>query len=155
MVISSFSLNKAEKYKKRTLLNLLDNYLPLVLSIYSVSFKLHDFIEYFETMIRVWVMFTCLLRYHYNKALLIWLAMVTYWGKNNPELYKLIWQNLVIVDTYPVENAHSIIRSKTNDHDSAEKMQETAKATFQSRQAQSNFRKYLQLRNISCFHKST
>ena len=36
-----------------------------------------------------------------------------------------------------------------------EKMQETAKATFQSRQAQSNFRKYLQLRIIPCFHKSS
>ena len=106
-------------------------------------------------MIRVWVMFTCLLMHHYNKTLLIWLAMVTNWGKNNPELYKLIWKNLVIVDEYPVENAHCIIRSKTNDHDSAEKMQETAKATFQSRQAQSNFRKYLQLRIIPCFHKST
>ena len=106
-------------------------------------------------MIRVWVMFTCLLMHHYNKTLLIWLAMVTYWGKNNPKLYKLICKNLVIVDEYPVENAHNITRSKTNDHDSAEKMQETAKATFQSRQAQSNFRKYLQLRIIPCFHKST
>ena len=132
-----------------------DNYLPLVLSIYSVSFKLNDFIEYFETMIRVWVMFTCLLRHHYNKALSIWLTMVTYWRKKNPELYKLIWKNLVIVDEYSVENAHNIIRSKTKDHNSAEKMQETAKATFQSRQAQSNFRKYLQLRIIPCFHKST
>ena len=106
-------------------------------------------------MIRVWVMFTCLLRHHYNKALPIWLAMVTYWRKKNPELYKLIWKNLVIVDEYSVENAHNIIRSKTNDHDSADKMQETAKATFQSRQAQSNCRKYLQLRIIPCFHKST
>ena len=106
-------------------------------------------------MIRVWVMFTCLLMHHYNKTLLIWLAMVTYWGKNNPKLYKLICKNLVIVDEYPVENAHNITRSKTNDHDSAEKMQETAKVTFQSRQAQSNFRKYLQLRIIPCFHKST
>ena len=114
-----------EKFKKsrgieyRTLLNLLDNYIPLVLSIYSVSLKLNNFREYFEAMIRVWVMFTCLQRHHYNKAPLIWLAMVTYWRNNNPELYQLIWKNLVIFDEYPVENAHSIIRSKTNDHDSA------------------------------------
>ena len=106
-------------------------------------------------MISVWVMFTCLLRHHYNKAPLIRLEMVTYWGKNNPELYKLIWKHLVIVDEYPVENVHNIIRSKTNDHDSAEKVKENAKATFQSRQAQSNFRKYLQQRIIPCFHKST
>ena len=105
-------------------------------------------------MISVWVMFTCLLRHHYNKAPLIRLEMVTYWGKNNPELYKLILKHLVIVDEYPVENVHNIIRSKTNDHDSAEKVKENAKATFQSRQAQSNFRKYLQLRIIPCFLKS-
>ena len=100
-------------------------------------------------------MFTCLLRHHYNKAPLIRLAMVTYWGKNNPELYKLIRKNFVIVDEYPVENVHNKIRSETNDHDSAEKMKETVKATFQSRQAQSNFRKYLQLRIIPYFHKRT
>ena len=146
-----------EKFKQsrgieyRTLLNLLDNYLPLVLSIYSVSFKLNNFCEYFEAMIRVWVMFTCLQRHHYNKAPLIWLAMVTYWRNNNPELYQLIWKNLVIVDEYPVENEHSIIRSKTNDHDSAEKMQETARATFQSRQAQSNFRNYFAAKHYSMF----
>ena len=135
---------------------MLNNYLPLVLSIYSVSFKLNDFIEYFEAMIRVWVMFTCLQRHHYNKAFLIILVSHGHiLGEENPELYKLIWKNLVIVDEYPVENTHCIIRSKTNDHDSAEKMQETAKATFQSRQALSNFRKYLQLRIIPCFHKST
>ena len=84
---------------------MLDNYLPLVLSIYSVSLKLNDFTAYFETMIRVWVMFTCLLSHHYNKALLVWLAMVTYWRKNNPKLYKLIWKNLVIVDKYPADTA--------------------------------------------------
>ena len=104
-----------EKFKQsrgieyRTLLNLLDNYLPLVLSMYSVSFKLNNFHEYFEAMIRVWVTFTCLQRHHYNKAPLIWLAMVTYWRNNTPELYQLIWKNLVIFDEYPVENAHSII----------------------------------------------
>ena len=130
---------------------MLDNYLQLVLSIYSVSFKLNNFLEYFEAMIRVWVMFTCLQRHHYNKAPLIWLAMVTYWRNNNPELYQLIGKNLVIFDEYPVENAHSIIRSNTNDHDSAEKMQETARATFQTRQAQSNFRNYFAAKNYSMF----
>ena len=44
----------------RTLLNLLDNYLPLVLTIYTVTFKLNNFIEYFHAMIRIWTMFVCL-----------------------------------------------------------------------------------------------
>ena len=131
---------------------MLDNYLQLVLSIYSVSFKLNNFLEYFEAMIRVWVMFTCLQRHHYNKAPLIWFAMVTYWRNNNTELYQLIWKiDLVIFDKYPVENAHSIIRSKTNYHDSAEKMQETARATFQRRQPQSNFQNYFAAKNYSMF----
>ena len=148
-----------EKFKQsrgieyRTLLNLLDNYLPLVLSIiiFNFFYKLNNFHEYFEAIIRVWVMFTCLQRHHYNKAPLIWLAMVTHWKNNNPELLQLIWKNLVIFDEYPVENAHSIIRSKTNDHDSAEKMQGTARAAFQSRQAQSNFRNYFAAKNYSMF----
>ena len=54
----------------------------------------------------VWVWFTCLQKYHYNKAPLIRLAMVTYWRKNNHELYQLIWKNLVIFDEYLLENAH-------------------------------------------------
>ena len=130
---------------------MLDNYLPLVLSIYSVSFKLNDFIEYFKTMIRVWVMFTSMLRHHYNKALLISLAMVTYWRMNNPELYKLIWKNLVIVDKYPVENAHSIIRSKTNDHDCAEKMQETTKGYISEQTSSKKISKILAAKKYSMF----
>ena len=40
-----------------TLINLLDNYIPLVLSIYSISFKLNHFSEYFCAIIRIWIMF--------------------------------------------------------------------------------------------------
>ena len=39
-----------------TLLNLLDNYIPLVLTIYSTSFKLNNFFKYFNAMIRISVM---------------------------------------------------------------------------------------------------
>ena len=40
---------------------------------------------------------------------------------------------------------------KENDHDSAEKIQETAKATFKGTQAQSNFRNYFAANNYSMF----
>ena len=73
-----------------TLYNLLDNYIPLVLSIYSISFKLNNFSEYFRAMIRIWIMFTCLQRRHYNKAPLIWINMCSHWGKNAPQLYIII-----------------------------------------------------------------
>ncbi len=45
-----------------TLFNLLHSYIPLVLSIYSISFKRNKFSEYFRAMIRIWIMFTCLQR---------------------------------------------------------------------------------------------
>ena len=130
---------------------MLDNYLPWVLSIYSVSLKLNDFIESFETMIRVWVMFTCLLRHDYNKAPLIRLEMVTYWGKNNPELYKLIWKNLVIVDECPVENVQNVIRSKTNDHDSAEKNAGDSKGYISEQTSSKQLSKILAAKNYFMF----
>ena len=53
-----------------TLLNPLNNYIPLLLSIYSISFRLNHFSEYLLAIIRIWIMFACLQRRHYNKALL-------------------------------------------------------------------------------------
>ena len=55
-----------------TLLNLLDNYIPLVLSIYSISFKLNHFSEYFRAIVRIWIMFTCLQRRNHNNAPLVY-----------------------------------------------------------------------------------
>ena len=105
-----------------TLLNLVDNYIPLVLTIYSTTFNLNDFIEYFNAVIRIWAMFVCLERHHHNKVPLVWLAMVTYWGIHNPDLYLKLRLFLVMFDEYPVENTHSITRSKTNDSDIAEQL---------------------------------
>ena len=101
---------KCKDLEYRTLINLLDNYLPLVLTIYTVTFKLNDFHEYFYAMIRIWTMFVCFERRHYNKAPLVWLAMVAYWAIHHPLLYKMLQTSLIIFDEYPVENAHSIIR---------------------------------------------
>ena len=50
-VMTKFSKFKDLEYG--TLLNLLDNYIPLVLSIYSISFKLNNFSEYFRAIIRI------------------------------------------------------------------------------------------------------
>ena len=78
-VMKKFSRFKDLEYG--TLFNLLDSYIPLVLSIYSISFKLNNFSEYLRAMIRIWVMFTCLQRRHYNKAPLVWINMCSHWGK--------------------------------------------------------------------------
>ena len=60
------------------LLNLLDNYIPFVFTIYS-----NNVLEYFNAMIRISAMFMSLERHHYHKAPLVWIAMCTYWGIHN------------------------------------------------------------------------
>ena len=105
-------------------------------------------------MIRVWVWvwFTCLQKYHYNKAPLYLVSHGHILEEEQPltlptdleELGHLWWIS-------SGECTH--IRSKTNDHDNSEKMQETAKATFQGRQAQSNFRNYFAANNYSVFSR--
>ena len=125
-----------------TLINLLDNYIPLVLSIYSISFKLNHFSEYFRAIIRIWIMFTCLQRRHYNKAPLVWINMCLHWGKYSPHLYQLLQNYITVFDEYPVENTHSILRAQTKPSDTAEELCKKAKAIFQSKEKQSNFRSF-------------
>ena len=142
-IIRQTVIRKCSKFKNLeygTLFNLLDNYIPLVLSIYSISFKLNDFSEYFRAIIRIWIMFTCLRRRHYNKAPLVWLSMCSYWGKYSPQLFSLLQNYLVIFDEYPVENVHSIFRAQTNAFDTAEELRRKAKSIFQSKENQSHFR---------------
>ena len=123
-----------------TLLNLLDNYLPLVLSIYTITFKTNNFKEYYNAMIRIWVMFVCLKRHHYNKAPLIWLSCTNHWAKNYKELYDHFSNWPAIFDEYPVENTHSILRAQTKPSDTAEKLTNRAKSIFESKEHQTNFR---------------
>ena len=109
------------------LLNLLDNYLPLVLSIYTITFKRNDFLQYRSAMIRVWVMFVCLERRHYNKSPLVWLSCNTHWETNFPQLYNLWKKWPTIFDEYPVENTHSILQAQTHQSDTAEQLTKKAK----------------------------
>ena len=139
-VMSKFSRFKDAEYG--TLFTLLDSYIPLVLSIYSISFKLNNFSEYFRAMIRIWIMFTCLQRRHYNKAPLIWINMCSHWGKHAPQLYNLIRNYIAIFDEYPVENTHSILRSQTKGSDSADELRKKAKSIFQSKGKQSHYRSF-------------
>lgn len=139
-VLTKFAKFKDLEYG--TLLNLLDNYIPLVLSIYSISFKLNNFSEYFSAMIRIWIMFTCLQRRHYNKAPLVWINMCSHWRKYAPQLYELLCKYITIFDEYPVENTHSILRAQTKSSDTADQLRKKAKSIFQSKDKQSNFRSF-------------
>ena len=54
----------------------------------------------------------------------------------------MLQSKLVLFDEYPVENAHSIIRARTNDSDTVEQLIHKAKPSFQAEQAQTNFRQH-------------
>ena len=96
------------------LINLLDNYLPLVLSIYSTIFKSNNLDQYVDAMLRAWVMFLIFRRHHYNKAPLVWLSNVLYWKESNHPLYQVLQHHLQAVDEYGVENFHSVLRAQTS-----------------------------------------
>ena len=137
-VMTKFQNSKDIQYG--TLLNLLENYIPLVLTIYTITFKRNNFKEYFNAMIRIWVMFLCLKRCHYNKAPLGWLSNTSHWQNKYNELYEQFSTWPTIFDEYPVENTHSIIRAQTQPSDTADKLQQRAKGIFQSKTKQANFR---------------
>ena len=89
-----------------TLVNLIDNYVQLVLSVYSVVFKDSNY---------DWVMMMVFRRRHYDKALLIALSNFHYWHEKDHPLHQVIQQFLVALDEYPVENFHSVLRARKNE----------------------------------------
>ena len=110
-----------------TLLNLVDNYVPLTLSIYSVYFKADAFDQYFLAMQQVWVMYYTFQRKHYDKAPLVWLSNVAYWKYTGHPLYTLVKNNLHLTDEYPIENFHSLLRARTNEWDTPAAIQRKAR----------------------------
>ena len=137
-VLSTFSSCRDPEYG--ALINLLDNYLPLVLAIYSVIFKSNKFSDYFNSVIRVWAMFYCFNRRHYDKAPLIWLSNILYWQQFRPDIFNVIRENITLLDEYGVENTHSILRAQTKPYYSVEQLVQKAKSIFASKSEQHNFR---------------
>lgn len=110
-----------------TLVNLVDNYVPLVLSIYSIVFKCNDYELYCKSLLRIWAMFMVFHRRHYDKAMLVVLSHFMYWQENSHPMYHTLHQALAAFDEYPVENFHSLLRARTNATDSAEQISLKAK----------------------------
>ena len=131
---------KCKDIQYLVLLNLLDNYSSVVLSIYSVVFKLNDFKNYLMSFVRAWVMFVCFKRRHYDKSLLIWFGTYLYWKERHPELAHLLETFVTIFDEYVVENTHSIIRRTINLLDPMSVMVKKVKAIFANTTAQATFR---------------
>ena len=140
MVKTVFKDSKNIQYG--TLLNLLDNYCPLVLTSYSVLFKTNRFDEYYNSIIRVWILMYSFRRRHYNKLLLVWLSMIENWKSHSETdaLYQLYSRHLSAIDEATVEHMHSVIRRHTTDADTEEQMKQTIKAIFGSNARQCNFR---------------
>ena len=138
MVKTVFKDSKDIQYG--TLLNLLDNYCPLVLTSYNVLFKTNRFDEYYNSIIRVWIMMYSFRRRHYNKLLLIWLYMIENWKSHNETaaLYHLYPRNLSAIDESTVEYVHSVIRRHTTDAATEEQMKQAIKAIFGSNARQCN-----------------
>ena len=78
-VLKTFSKCKSIRYG--ILLTLLDTYIPLSITIYSVTFKTNDFKEFKRAMARIYTMFLCFHRHHYNKSPLVWFSDILFWEK--------------------------------------------------------------------------
>ena len=124
-ILSVFGKSKDVQYL--TLVNLLDNYVPLVLSFYSIVFKCNNYDQYCHSLLHCWIMCTVFRRRHYNKALLIMLSLFQHWEDNAHTMFETLRHYLVAFDEYPVENFHSILRARTNETDSADQIAFKAK----------------------------
>ena len=120
MVLSVFFKCKDIEYL--TLVNLLDNYVPLVLSIYSIVFKCNKYKEFSLSLLQCWVMCVVFRRRHYDKALLVSLSIFNHWQENSPTMYEILCNYLVTLDEYPVENFHSVLRGRTKETDSPDQI---------------------------------
>ena len=114
-VLPVFSQCKDLQYL--TLLNLLDNYIHLVLSVYSIVSKSNDLEMYSKSLLHCWVMFMVFRRRHYDKALLVALSIIKYWKDHSHPLFQTMSSALVAFDEYPVENFHSLLRERTRETD--------------------------------------
>ena len=110
--MSAFASSKNVQFLT-LLLNLLDIYVPLTLSIYSVIFKANKADLSYDSMLRCWLMFKMFRRRHYHKALLIALSNMEYWKSIEHPLANVICQFLNAFDENQVGNFHSVLRANT------------------------------------------
>jgi len=131
---------KCKDLQYLTMLNFLDNYLPLVLTIYAVIFRSNNYMLYVAALKRIWLMFFCFARHHYDKSPLVFLSNLLYWDKIAHPLLAAFRTSLVAFTEYPVEYFHSIIRDQTAPHTTADQITKTCRSIFASKHRQQNFR---------------
>ena len=94
----------------RTLLHLLDNNVPLSLSIYSKLFKSNLYNDYYQAIMQIWVMFFIYQRRHYDKSPLVWLSQIIYWRNIAHPMLDALKNHLEDEDEYLIEHFHGQIR---------------------------------------------
>jgi hypothetical protein len=126
-ILSVFGKCKDIEYL--TLVNLLGNlnYVPLVLSIYSIVFKCNSYDLYCQSLLHCWIIVVVFRRRHYNKALLVTLSLFQHWQENTHSMFEIVRQYIVAFDEYPIENFHSVLRARTKETDSADQIAFKAK----------------------------
>ena len=82
-------LGKFKDTEYLTLLNLIGNYAPLSLSIYSVLYKASNYELYNLAMHQVWCMYFTFKRKHYDKSLLVLLTQPT---GNTSNIHSILYQ---------------------------------------------------------------
>ena len=99
-------------------------------------------LDYFSSIIRIWVVMYSIRRHHYKKVLLIWLSFVKYWENNEKtqDIYNTFANHLNIIDESTVEYVHSVIRRHTTDAATDKQLRDTIKAVFGTSSRQHNFR---------------
>ena len=137
-VLIVFANSKDIEYM--VLLNLLDNYIPTVLSVYSIIFKGNDSEQYFDCLLRCWVMFLVFKRHHYNKAPLFGLSLYQHL-QDTLHPFQFVFANaLVALDEYPVENFHSVLRKRTREIDTGPQISLKAKEIDANKTELHNFK---------------
>ena len=107
----------------RTLLHLLDNNVPLSLSIYSTLFKSNLYNDYYQAIMQIWVMFFIYQRRHYDKSPLVWLSQRIYWRNIAHPMLDALKNHLEEEDEYPIEHFHVQIRGETKEYDTVDTIQ--------------------------------
>ena len=97
-------LSRCKDLQFQALLMLVDNYVPMSLSIYSVLIKSNHYDGYYRAMMQLWVMFWTYKRRHYDKSPLIWISQRIYWRNINHPLYDAVRYSMEQEDEYPVEH---------------------------------------------------
>ena len=130
MLIRQPLLSRLQRFKGlqfSTLLNLVDNYAPLTLSIYSVYFNANADSDYVRVLKQVWERHFTFDRRHYEEAPVVWISQIAYWKATSHPLHTTMADNPHILDDYPVEKFHSLLRARTNDWDTPKEIQRKAR----------------------------